>query len=71
MKPNDSNISDLSIVHLSLSHTTAGEHVGLSGVDSDAADVVGVGLEHVDSLQRVVVERSDHHVILRTERPVD
>ena len=49
--------------------TTAGEDVRLCRVDCYTADVVCVGLEHVASLQRVVVEHSDLHVILRrTER---
>lgn len=45
-------------------HTAAGEDVGLCRVDGDAADVVSVSLEHVNSLQSVVVEHTDQHVIL-------
>lgn len=37
-------------------------------MDSDATDVVRVGLKHVDSLQGVVVEHTDLHVILRQEK---
>lgn len=45
-------------------HTAAGEDVGLCRVDGDAADVVSMSLEHVNSLQSVVVEHTDQHVIL-------
>lgn len=44
--------------------TTTGEDVGLRGVDSDAADVVVVSLKHVNLPQRVVIEHTDHHVVL-------
>ena len=54
-----------------LLHTTAGEDVGLCGVHSDAADVVGVGLEHVSPGQRVVVKHTDLHVILGGGRDRD
>lgn len=50
---------------MQLRPTTAGEDVGLRGVDGDAADVVGVSLEHVNPLQSVVVEHTDVHVVLR------
>lgn len=36
-------------------------------MDSDATDVVGVGLKHMDPLQGVVVEHTDLHVILCKE----
>lgn len=37
-------------------------------MDSDATDVVGVGLEHVDPLQGVVVKHTDLHVILHRNK---
>lgn len=44
--------------------TTAGENVGVCGVDNDGADVVRVGFKRVDLLQSVIVEHSHHHVVL-------
>lgn len=37
-------------------------------MDSNATNVVRVGLKHVDTLQSVVVEHSDLHVVLRREK---
>lgn len=37
-------------------------------MDSDATDVVRVGLKHVDPLQSIVVEHTDLHVILRRDK---
>lgn len=37
-------------------------------MDSDATDVVRVGLKHMDPLQGVVVEHTDLHVILSREK---
>lgn len=51
--------------------TAAGEDVGLCRVDSDAADVVGVSLKHVNSVQSVVIEHTDQHIILGTDREID
>lgn len=48
--------------------TAAGEDVGLSGVHSNATDVVRVGLKHVNTLQGVVVEHTNLHVILPREK---
>lgn len=45
--------------------TTASEDVRLCRVDSNAADVVRVCLKHVNTLQCVVVEDSNLHVVLR------
>lgn len=47
--------------------TTAGENVGLGRMDSDATDVIGVGLKHVHPLQGVVIKHTDLHVILHKE----
>lgn len=44
--------------------TTAREDEGLRGVHCNAPDVVGMGLEHVNSFQGVVIKNSDLHVIL-------
>lgn len=44
--------------------TTRSEDVGLRGVDNDAADVVLMGPEHVNSAQCVIIKDADHHVIL-------
>ena len=55
-------------MHLVYKRTTAGEDIGLGRMDSNATDVVRVGLKHVDTLQGVVVEHSDLHVILRREK---
>lgn len=44
--------------------TTRSEDVGLRGVDGDAADVVLVGLKHVNSGQCVIIIYTDHHVVL-------
>lgn len=44
--------------------TTAREDEGLRGVHCNAPDVVGMGLKHVNSFQRVVIKNSDLHVIL-------
>lgn len=51
--------------------TTAGEDVGLCRVDSDTADVVRVSLKHVNSLQSVVIEHTDQHIVLRTDKETD
>lgn len=48
--------------------TTTGEDVGLRWVDSDAAHVVMVSLEHVNLPQRVVIKHADHHVVLGERR---
>ena len=48
--------------------TAAGEDVWLGWVNSDAADVIRVGLKHVDPLQGVVVEHTDLHIILCKRR---
>lgn len=55
---------------LSFCPTAAGEDVGLRRVDSDAADVVRVSLKHVNSLQSVVVEHTDQHIILGTDNEI-
>jgi len=47
-----------------------GEYVGLDWVDGDRANVVGVGLEHVDPLEGVVVEDADLHVVGAGDDPV-
>lgn len=48
--------------------TAAGEDVGLRGVDSHRADVVGVSLKPVNSLQGVVIEHAEQQIILGTDR---
>lgn len=48
--------------------TAARENVGLGWMDSDATNVVRVGLKHVYPLQGIVVEHADLHVILRREK---
>lgn len=50
--------------------TTRSENIGLHGVDGDAADVILVGLERVNSGQCVVVKHADHHVVLVERREV-
>ena len=48
--------------------TAAAEDVRLCRVDGETAQVVGVRLELVNALQRVVVVHADVHVVLRTRR---
>ena len=52
-----SHFADLGCVHAS-SVTAAGQEVGVSGVDHDGSDVVGVSLERVHLLKSVIVEDS-------------
>lgn len=56
------------IISLVYYHTAAGENVGLGWMDSDATNVVRVGLKHVYPFQGIVVEHADLHVILRREK---
>lgn len=46
--------------------TAACQDVGLCRVDGDTANVVRVSLKLVNSLQSVVIEHTDLHVILNT-----
>lgn len=56
----------LIVISFIYEHTTAGENVGLGRMDSNATDVVRVGLKHVYPFQGVVVEHADLHIILFT-----
>lgn len=44
--------------------TTTADNEGLGGMDSNASDVIWMGLKLMNSLQRVVVKHSKLHVIL-------
>ena len=47
-----------------LALTAACQYVGLGGMDDYGADVVRVGLKHLNLLQRIIIEHSHHHIIL-------
>lgn len=56
----------LIVISFIYEHTTACENVGLGRMDSNATDVVRVGLKHVYPFQGIVVEHTDLHIILFT-----
>ena len=63
-------IQNADILPYCTSLTRAGEDEWLGGVHGDAPDVVRVGLEHVQTLQSVVVEDAHAHVVRARHDPV-